>query len=281
MVALSDEPDALDPTTGADPGRPLGLHVDLREALRHRRASSTIVPQLAAALPQISADGKTVTIKLRTGVKFADGTAMDAAAVKTSLDRAPDPADLGPQERPGQRRRASSVTDPSTVVLTPQRAVRAADRAARRPRRHDHVAGRAQGRGRQLRRRTRSASGRSSSPSRVAQDRIDVVKDPNYYDAANVHLDKVVVQDHRRLDHPVQQPALRRRPGARRGRADRRRRAAGRPQPAAAHLGLARLPGHHRQPRQRQRRRQAGRDAAGQPGQRDGHRSRGCGRRSS
>ena len=56
-------------------------------------------------------------------------------------------------------------------------------------------------------------------PSRVAQDRIEVVKDPNYYDAAKVHLDKVIVQDHRRLDHAVQQPALRRRAGARRGRA--------------------------------------------------------------
>ena len=28
-----------------------------------------------------------MTIKLRSGVKFADGTTMDAAAVKTSLDR--------------------------------------------------------------------------------------------------------------------------------------------------------------------------------------------------
>src|ERR1041384_473790 len=28
--------------------------------------------------------------------------------------------------------------------------------------------------------------------TRVAQDRIEVVKDPNYYDAAKVHLDKVI-----------------------------------------------------------------------------------------
>ena len=45
------------------------------------------MPQLAAALPEFSADGLTVTIKIRTGLKFADGTTLDAAAVKTSLDR--------------------------------------------------------------------------------------------------------------------------------------------------------------------------------------------------
>jgi peptide/nickel transport system substrate-binding protein len=43
---------------------------------------------LAAALPVISADGLTYTFQLRTGVKFQDGTAMDAAAVKFSLERA-------------------------------------------------------------------------------------------------------------------------------------------------------------------------------------------------
>ena len=45
------------------------------------------MPQLASALPELSGDGKTVTIKLRDGIKFNDGTKFDAAAVKTSLDR--------------------------------------------------------------------------------------------------------------------------------------------------------------------------------------------------
>ena len=43
---------------------------------------------LAAALPDVSADGLTYTFRLRTGVKFQDGTDMDAAAVKFSLERA-------------------------------------------------------------------------------------------------------------------------------------------------------------------------------------------------
>ena len=46
-----------------------------------------IFPQLAAALPAFSDGGKTVTIKLRPGVKFNDGTPMNAEAVRFSLDR--------------------------------------------------------------------------------------------------------------------------------------------------------------------------------------------------
>jgi peptide/nickel transport system substrate-binding protein len=48
---------------------------------------STIVPVLAAALPTISADGLTYTFKLRSGVKFQDGTDFNAAAVKFNYDR--------------------------------------------------------------------------------------------------------------------------------------------------------------------------------------------------
>jgi peptide/nickel transport system substrate-binding protein len=46
-----------------------------------------IYPQLAAEMPTFSDGGKTVTIKLRSGVKFNDGTPMDAEAVRYSLDR--------------------------------------------------------------------------------------------------------------------------------------------------------------------------------------------------
>ncbi len=47
-------------------------------------------PLLAAALPEVSPDGLTYTFVLRAGVKFADGTPFNAAAVKFSLERARD-----------------------------------------------------------------------------------------------------------------------------------------------------------------------------------------------
>ena len=48
---------------------------------------STVVPVLAAALPTVSSDGLTYTFKLRTGVKFHDGTDFNADAVKFNYDR--------------------------------------------------------------------------------------------------------------------------------------------------------------------------------------------------
>ena len=47
-------------------------------------------PLLAASLPEVSPDGLTYTFVLRAGVKFADGTPFNAAAVKFSLERARD-----------------------------------------------------------------------------------------------------------------------------------------------------------------------------------------------
>ncbi|MEA2843374.1 MAG: peptide/nickel transport system substrate-binding protein [Actinomycetota bacterium] len=47
-------------------------------------------PLLASKLPDVSVDGLTYTFELRPGVKFHDGTPLDSAAVKFSLERARD-----------------------------------------------------------------------------------------------------------------------------------------------------------------------------------------------
>lgn len=49
--------------------------------------TTTLKPQLATALPQVSADGLTYTIPVRQGVVFHDGTAFNAAAMAFSLNR--------------------------------------------------------------------------------------------------------------------------------------------------------------------------------------------------
>src|SRR5919112_1220742 len=84
-IALDADPDVLDPTLARTfVGRMVFAHIC--EKLYDLNAKLQIVPQLAAALPKFSADKQTVTIRLRRGIKFNDGTAFNAAA-KTSLDR--------------------------------------------------------------------------------------------------------------------------------------------------------------------------------------------------
>jgi peptide/nickel transport system substrate-binding protein len=85
-IGLAEDPDALDPTLARTfVGRMIFMH--MCEKLYDIDAHLNIVPQLAAAMPKFSTNKKTVTIKLRTGIKFNDGTAFNAAAVKQSLDR--------------------------------------------------------------------------------------------------------------------------------------------------------------------------------------------------
>jgi peptide/nickel transport system substrate-binding protein len=85
-VALAEDPDLLDPTLARTfVGRI--VFANLCEKLYDVDENLQIVPQLAASLPKITNGGKTVTIDIRQGIKFNDGTTMDAQAVKKSLDR--------------------------------------------------------------------------------------------------------------------------------------------------------------------------------------------------
>ena len=84
-IGLAEDPDNLDPTTaGSYVGRI--VLAAMCDKLFDIDAKLNIVPQLALA-HETSEDGKTVTIKLRPGVKFHDGEPFDAEAVKFTLDR--------------------------------------------------------------------------------------------------------------------------------------------------------------------------------------------------
>jgi peptide/nickel transport system substrate-binding protein len=86
VVGLNQDPDVLDPTLARTyVGRIVFAH--MCEKLYEIDEKLAIHPQLAAALPQVGDGGRTVTIRLRPGVKFNDGTALTAEAVKFSLDR--------------------------------------------------------------------------------------------------------------------------------------------------------------------------------------------------
>jgi peptide/nickel transport system substrate-binding protein len=188
-IALASEPDRLDPTLARTlVGRT--VFNAICEKLYDVDSSLKIVPQLASALPELSADGKTVTVKIRDGVKFADGTALDGAAVKTSLDRH---LSLAGSARKSELASVAGVdlVDPRTVAIrlktpfVPLTAV-LADRAGM------IMSPTALKAGDDKFATNPVCVGPFKFSSRVAQDRIEVVKDPNYYDAAKVHLDKLI-----------------------------------------------------------------------------------------
>jgi len=77
----------LDPG-GIDEGNSSMIVTNLFESLlAYKPGTSEIVPCLATAMPTVSKDKKELTFKLRQGVKFHDGTTMDADAVVFSLKR--------------------------------------------------------------------------------------------------------------------------------------------------------------------------------------------------
>lgn len=188
-MAMSAEPDFLDPTLAAS-FYSRYVFASMCEKLYDLNKDVQVVPQLAAALPKVSDDGLTVTIPLRDGIKFADGTPFNSEAVKASIERDltnPQSArvsELGPID-------SVEATDPTTVTIklkSPFAPLTAAlaDRA-----------------GMVMSPTQLKAKGDDfgSAPvcvgpfkfaKRVAQNSIELVKDPKYYDADKVHLDRIV-----------------------------------------------------------------------------------------
>jgi peptide/nickel transport system substrate-binding protein len=87
IVGTTDKPRTLDPADAYEL-RSLGLIRNMCERLYTYEPNSTNVsPQLATALPTISADGLTYQIPIRQGVLFHDRTPFNAAAMAFSIDR--------------------------------------------------------------------------------------------------------------------------------------------------------------------------------------------------
>src|SRR5207244_233076 len=114
--ALDADPPNMDPhrsTAAVD----RQVYQNLFDKLVDTDENLQIVPMLATAWT-ISADGKTVTLTLRQGVKFHDGTPFNAEAVKYNFDRMQDP------NFPSARRsevlpvQKVAVVDPYTVALS-------------------------------------------------------------------------------------------------------------------------------------------------------------------
>lgn len=189
QVALASDPDRLDPTRSSTLVA-RQVFSSMCEKLFDLDEGMNIVPQLAAGPAETSADGKTLTIRLRDGVRFADGTPMDSAAVLKSLDRH---LNFKGSSRKSELAAVASMAAPDarTVVLTlkqPDAALMSvlADRAGMvmAPASIDAL-------GENFANKP-VCVGAFKFVERVPGDRIVLEKDPNYYDASKVHLDRVV-----------------------------------------------------------------------------------------
>jgi peptide/nickel transport system substrate-binding protein len=86
-IGLTDPPRTLDPADGYEVYTS-NIITSLGDRLySYKQGTLELEPQLATALPKISADGLTYTIPLRKGVVFHDGAQFDAKAMEFSLNR--------------------------------------------------------------------------------------------------------------------------------------------------------------------------------------------------
>ena len=86
VVGQIAEPKSLDPAT-VTAVNDFRILMNIYDGLvRYKDGALEVEPALAESW-DISADGKTYTFKLRSGVKFQDGTNVDADAVKFNFDR--------------------------------------------------------------------------------------------------------------------------------------------------------------------------------------------------
>jgi peptide/nickel transport system substrate-binding protein len=185
-IGLQDDPDFFDPARAYSfVGRI--ILTSLCNKLVDTAPDLSFVPQLALSW-ETSADGKAVTFRLRPGVKFSDGTEMDAKAVALNLDRA--------MHLPESRRKSEvaaidtvDVIDPLTVrlnlknpfapliaQLSDRAGLIASPKALQNPEGYDKAP---------------SCSGPYKFAERVVQDHVTLVRDPNYWDHDRIHIDRV------------------------------------------------------------------------------------------
>jgi peptide/nickel transport system substrate-binding protein len=117
VLGIPLEPPHLDPTAGAAAAIDEVLYANVFEGLTRIGSNGEVLPALAESWT-ISDDGKVYTFKLRTGVKFHDGTDFDSDDVKFSLDRARAPDSINAQKGLFAAIDNVEVIDPATVKVT-------------------------------------------------------------------------------------------------------------------------------------------------------------------
>ena len=122
VLGMVLEPPSLDPTSAAAAAIGEVVHYNILEGLTKIEVDGRVTPLLAEGWTE-TPDGATYTFRLRKGVRFSDGSPLDAEAVKFSFERA---------KAEGSTNKAKkavfdnisrvTVVDPHTVILTLDRA---------------------------------------------------------------------------------------------------------------------------------------------------------------
>src|SRR5213075_473026 len=186
-IGLAEDPDILDPTLARTyVGRI--VFATFCDKLFDIDEKLNVVPQLALS-HETSADGKTVTIKIRPGVKFHDGEPFNAEAAKYSLERhlkmkgsfrrpeisvvdsidVVDPLTIKLNLKAPFSPLLSQLTDRAGMMVSPKAAEAAGDKFALRP----------------------VCAGPYKFVERVAQDRIVVEKFADYWNKDQIFIDKI------------------------------------------------------------------------------------------
>ena len=186
-IGLGDDGDVLDPTLSRFYTTRI-VFAALCDKLFDIDEKGNIVPQLALG-SETSADGKTVTMKLRPGVKFHDGEPFDAAAAKYSLDRhltmkgsfrrseisvvdsveVVDPLTIKLNLKAPFSPLLAQLTDRAGMMMAPKATEAAGDKFALHP----------------------VCAGPYKFVERIAQDRIVVEKFADYWNKDQVFIDKI------------------------------------------------------------------------------------------
>ena len=116
IMGMVLEPPHLDPTAGAPAAIDEVVYANLFEGLTRIGSKGEVLPGLAESWT-ISEDGKTYTFNLRKGVKFHDGSALDAGDVKFSLDRASAEKSTNAQKALFAGIESVTAQDDNTVVV--------------------------------------------------------------------------------------------------------------------------------------------------------------------
>lgn len=113
-LAIDDEPGSFDPAKVSSGGSVVQLWQACFDTLLRYEADGTIVPNAAESFT-FNDDKTALTLKLRSGMTFTDGAAVDAEAVKASLEHM---KSGGGSDSSRLADVTVTVQDPLTVVLT-------------------------------------------------------------------------------------------------------------------------------------------------------------------